>query len=86
MSLLTALDLDFLIDVRTCTQTDGSTENTGSTLQLFTAQDVNQQRFYIDQLSTGKYRISSLNSGWYLSSASQDSLSGDHTDSGYIRT
>ncbi len=80
--LASALDLDFLIDVRTCTQTDESTENTGSTLQLFTAQDVNQQRFYIDQLSTGKYRISSLNSGWYLSSASQDSLSGDHTDSG----
>lgn len=75
--LATALDLDFLIDVRTCTQS-GDTESADNTLQLFTAQDVNQQRFYIDQLSTGKYRISALNSGWYLSSGSPDA--GSDTD------
>ena len=59
------------IDVRTCTQSS-ETDPSDGPLQLFTAQDVNQQRFYIDQLSTGKYRISSLNSGWYLSSALPD--------------
>ena len=72
--LSTALDLDFLIDVRTCTQ-NTDTENAEDTLQLFTTQDVNQQRFYIDQLSTGKYRISSLNSGRYISSGMSDANS-----------
>ena len=72
--LSTALDLDFLIDVRTCTQ-NTDTENTEDTLQLFTTQDVNQQRFYIDQLSTGKYRISSLNSGRYISSGMSEANS-----------
>lgn len=72
--LSTVLDLDFLIDVRTCTQ-NTDTENTEDTLQLFTTQDVNQQRFYIDQLSTGKYRISSLNSGRYISSGMSEANS-----------
>ena len=39
--LSTALDLDFLIDVRTCTQ-NTDTENAEDTLQLFTTQDVNR--------------------------------------------
>lgn len=74
--LATALDLDFLIDIRTCTQgSDSETQDTP--LQLYTAEDVNQQRFYVDQLSTGKYRISSLNSGWYLSSETSATDSSD---------
>lgn len=69
---VTALDPDFLIDLRTCTQTDAAANNSDlNTLQLFTSCDVNQQKFYIDQLVTGQYRISTLNSGQYL--AAEDS-------------
>ena len=70
---VTALDSDFLIDLRTCTQEDAQTDDSSlNTLQLFTSCNVNQQKFYIDQLVTGQYRISTLNSGQYLSADCSD--------------
>lgn len=73
--LVTALDSDFLIDLRTCTQEDAQTDaSTLNTLQLFTSCNVNQQKFYIDQLVTGQYRISTLNSGQYLSAANSETV------------
>lgn len=71
-----AADKNFVLDMKTCTVEGNETitENEDGSLpvQMFRTLDVNQQKFYIEQLPGNAYRISALNSG--------DALTADDTD------
>lgn len=58
--LCAAENSSFVLDERWCTENQDS--NDGS-LQIFHALDVNQQKYYVEQLERGAYRIISLASG-----------------------
>lgn len=65
-----ATDTGFVLDVETCTAKASETttdadngKNEKTSVQMFRSLDVNQQKFYVEQLPGSRYRISSLNSG-----------------------
>lgn len=60
-----ATDTGFVLDVETCTA-EGA-ENEETSIQMFRSLNVNQQKFYVEQLPGSRYRISALNSGRALS-------------------
>ncbi|MDO4321647.1 MAG: L,D-transpeptidase family protein [Lachnospiraceae bacterium] len=68
--IASAADPDFILDVKHCTIQD--TEN--KTLQMYRSLDVNQQKFYLEDLPGVACRFSALHSGDALS-ASEDGLS-----------
>lgn len=72
--ITSALDEDLVLDVSHCTVS----EKDSQALQLFSPLDVNQQKFYLESLSDGSFRIIALHSGEALTAASQrDSVSFD---------
>lgn len=64
-------DTGFVVDVETCVTKDAENETehveSSQNVQMFRSLDVNQQKFYIEQLPNDRYRISALNSGEALS-------------------
>lgn len=59
-----ALDDGYVLDVKTCTWQD---EPVGGTqLQMYRPQDVNQQKFYLEQAAANKFRIAAVHSGLAL--------------------
>ncbi len=65
-------DAELVLDIPTCTVTSHSGEN----VQLYPSLDVNQQKFYIEALSRGRFRISSLLSGEALAAKASDDSGG----------
>lgn len=64
-----AADTDYVLDIRYCT----FTETDSHTPQLYHALDINQQKFYLEELAGGAYRISAMHTGEVLSSQAADS-------------
>lgn len=62
-----ASDKGFVLDAKTCTAEDAKNncqnEDGSHPIQMFRSLDVNQQKFYVEQLPGDAYRISVLNSG-----------------------
>lgn len=57
--IVSAADRDFLLDIRYCTYS----EEDSHSVQLFHRLDVNQQKFYLEELPSSFYRITALHSG-----------------------
>lgn len=68
--IISAVNVNYLMDVKHCT-VEGSDSKT---IQLFRSLDVNQQKFYIEELSDGFWRISAVYSGEALT-VSEDGAS-----------
>ncbi len=62
------LDDGFVLDVRSCTKQTLPEQ----TLQMFRPLNVNQQKFYLEELSDSSWRISALHSGGILTAVAKD--------------
>lgn len=65
--IVSAADTDFLLDIRHCTYS----ETDHHTVQLYRRLDVNQQKFYIEELPSSFCRITTLHSGEALTVSDQ---------------
>ena len=66
--IVSASDLDFLLDTQYCTYS----ETDSHTVQLYHRLDVNQQKFYIEELPSAFCRITALHSGEALTVSEAD--------------
>ncbi|MDO5346021.1 MAG: L,D-transpeptidase family protein [Lachnospiraceae bacterium] len=65
-----AADMDFVLDVKTCTEEPLETEE----LQLFQPLDVNQQKYYLERLPGERFRLSLVSTGEALTCGAENSL------------
>ncbi len=65
--LSSAENADFVLDQVWCSEIETEEEADEGQLQMHHAVDVNQQRFYLEELSAGGFRITGLTSGLALS-------------------
>ena len=61
-------DPGFIVDVKSCTFSEEAGES-GASLQMYRPLEVNQQKFYLDQVADSRFRISSLASGLFLTAS-----------------
>ncbi len=59
---------DYVLEAKTCTET----ENEYHTLQLFDRLDINQQKFYLEEMPGSSYRLSVVSSGEALSVSEEE--------------
>lgn len=70
--IISATDIHYLMDIRHCTVS----EHDFKTVQTFRSLDVNQQKFYIEELPDGLWRISAVSTGEaFTASADHTALS-----------
>lgn len=63
----------FVLDVRSCTASEE--ELSGDVLQMYRSLDVNQQKFYLENLTATHFRVSCLASGMFLTANEDGTLS-----------